>query len=113
VRRIPPRHYLSELVELSSIKAHVKPTCFQKSVTLVSRTFSGEGDLIGLSGPTNQDWEQMMGQTQIAVTARERFLQSVQKEMARFEQKEIEFLKRDQRERAAELKMPFPKEKHR
>ena len=48
----------------------------------------------------------MMGHTQIAVTARERFMQAVNDELTRFEQKETEFRRRERRDRAAELNMP-------
>jgi hypothetical protein len=48
----------------------------------------------------------MMGHTQIAVTARERFMQAVNEELTRFEQKETEFRRHERRDRAAELNMP-------
>jgi hypothetical protein len=50
----------------------------------------------------------MMGHTQIAVTSRDRYMQAAQKEMAKFERREIEFRKQDRKERAAELQMPMP-----
>lgn len=49
----------------------------------------------------------MMGQTQIAATSRDRFMQAARKEMAKFERQEIEFRKQDRKERAAELHMPI------
>ena len=52
----------------------------------------------------------MMGHTQIAVTARERFMQAVNEELARFEQKETEFRRHERRDRAAELNMPTENE---
>jgi len=47
-----------------------------------------------------------MGHTQIAVTARERFMQAVNEELTRFEQKETEFRRNERRDRAAELNIP-------
>ena len=47
-----------------------------------------------------------MGHTQIAVTARERFMQAVNEELTKFEQKETEFRRNERRDRAAELNMP-------
>ena len=45
-----------------------------------------------------------MEQTQIAEAApRYRFMRAAEKEMAKFERREIEFRKKDRRERAAEL----------
>jgi hypothetical protein len=52
----------------------------------------------------------MMGHTQIAVTARERFMQAVNEELTRFEQKETEFRRHERRDRAAELNMPADSE---
>jgi hypothetical protein len=48
----------------------------------------------------------MMGHTQIAVTSRERFMQAVNEELTRFEQKETEFRRNERKDRAAELNMP-------
>ena len=48
----------------------------------------------------------MTEQIQSAETARRRFLHAVQKELARFEQQEREFIKADRQERAAELQIP-------
>ena len=48
----------------------------------------------------------MMELTQVAATARDRFMQAAQKEMAKFERQEIEFRKKDRQERAAELELP-------
>jgi hypothetical protein len=46
----------------------------------------------------------------IGATARDRFMQAVQNEMARFERREIEFRKKDRAERAAELRIPIGKD---
>lgn len=48
-----------------------------------------------------------MKPTQIKTATRERFMQAAQKEMAKFERREIEFRKQDRRERAAELHIPL------
>jgi len=50
-----------------------------------------------------------MEHTPIAATPRERFMQTVETELAKFERQEIEFRKRDMEERAAELHFPLPK----
>jgi hypothetical protein len=42
----------------------------------------------------------------IGATARGRFMQAAQNEMAKFERREIEFRKKDRAERAAELRIP-------
>lgn len=38
---------------------------------------------------------------------RDRFLQAAQKELAKFERREEEFRRKDQKERAAELRLPL------
>jgi len=48
----------------------------------------------------------MMEHTQMAASARDRFLQAAQKELAAFERREREFIKADRKERAAELQIP-------
>jgi hypothetical protein len=52
----------------------------------------------------------MAEHTVIGATARDRFMQAAQNEMAKFERPEIEFRKRDRAERAAELRMPTGKD---
>jgi hypothetical protein len=47
-----------------------------------------------------------MGHTQIGVTPRDRFMQAVNEELTRFEQKETEFRRNERRDRAAALNMP-------
>ena len=47
--------------------------------------------------------------TQLVVTPRDRFLQAAEKEMIDFERREIEFRKKERRERAAELRLPIEK----
>jgi hypothetical protein len=49
----------------------------------------------------------MMEYTQIAMSPRDRFMRAVEKEMVRFERQEIEFRKKDRKERAAELQIPL------
>ena len=49
----------------------------------------------------------MSAYTQIAVTTRERFMQMAQEEMAAFEKREAEFMKKDRAERAIRLHLPF------
>jgi hypothetical protein len=51
----------------------------------------------------------MTGHTQLAITPRDRFLETAQKELIAFEQREREFLKRDREERAAKLQIPLNK----
>jgi hypothetical protein len=51
----------------------------------------------------------MMEHTQIARTPRDRFMQAAQREMAKFEHEEIEFRRKDQAERAAELNIRVSK----
>jgi hypothetical protein len=50
----------------------------------------------------------MSGRAEKALTARERFMQVAQEEMAAFERRELEFQRKDRQERAARL--PFPSE---
>jgi hypothetical protein len=45
-------------------------------------------------------------QTQIAVTARDRFSQTVNEELTGFERREAEFRKAERKERAAQLNLP-------
>jgi hypothetical protein len=47
----------------------------------------------------------MMEHTHIGATSRERFLRAVEKEMAEFERREMEFRKKDRDERAAALRI--------
>ena len=49
----------------------------------------------------------MMEYTQVATTSRERYIRAAQKELEKFERREIEFRKKDQQERAAELELPL------
>ena len=51
----------------------------------------------------------MTEQTQLAPTPRDRFLQAAQKELAAFERREQEFLKKERAERAAQLQIPADK----
>jgi len=48
--------------------------------------------------------------TQLAITPRDRFLQAAEKEMLDFERREIEFRKKERKERAAELQLPIEKQ---
>ena len=48
----------------------------------------------------------MTRHTQLAVTPRDRFLETAQKELAAFEEREREFSKKERKERAAELQIP-------
>lgn len=48
----------------------------------------------------------MAEHTVIGATARDRFMQAAQNEMAKFERREIEFRKKDRAERAAQLRIP-------
>jgi hypothetical protein len=54
----------------------------------------------------------MMEHTPIGATSRERFIRAAQKEMAKFERREMEFRKKDRDERAAELHLPLPTGDH-
>jgi hypothetical protein len=55
----------------------------------------------------------MTGHTQLAITPRDRFLETAQKELVAFERREREFSKQDRKERAAELQIPvLEKELH-
>jgi hypothetical protein len=47
--------------------------------------------------------------TRLALTPRDRFLQAAEKEMLDFERREIEFRKKERKERAAELRLPIEK----
>jgi hypothetical protein len=49
-----------------------------------------------------------MEHAQVATTSRERYMRAAQTELAKFERHEIEFRKKDQQERAAELDLPLP-----
>jgi hypothetical protein len=51
----------------------------------------------------------MTGHTQLAITPRDRFLETAQKELAAFEQREREFSRKEREERAAELQIPVHK----
>jgi hypothetical protein len=51
----------------------------------------------------------MTAHTQLAITPRDRFLQTAEEEMNKFERREIEFRKREREERAAELQLPIKK----
>jgi hypothetical protein len=48
----------------------------------------------------------MTGHTQLAITPRDRFLETAQKELTAFERREREFSKKERQERAAELQIP-------
>jgi hypothetical protein len=48
--------------------------------------------------------------TQLAITPRDRFLQAAAKEMLDFERREIEFRKKERKERAAELRLPIERQ---
>ncbi len=48
----------------------------------------------------------MTGHTQLAVTPRDRFIQAAEQELIAFERREREFIKKERRERAAELQIP-------
>ena len=52
-----------------------------------------------------------MEYAQVATTSRERYMRAAQTELAKFERHEIEFRKKDQQERAAELDLPLPRGK--
>ena len=47
----------------------------------------------------------MMGQSQLAITPRDRFLEAATKELEAFEQRERAFLKKERDERARELRI--------
>lgn len=49
----------------------------------------------------------MTGNTPLAITPRDRFLEAAQKELAAFERREREFLKKEREERAAKLQIPI------
>jgi hypothetical protein len=44
--------------------------------------------------------------------SRDRFMKAAEKEMAKFERREMEFRKEDRKERAAELRIPLSKDDH-
>jgi hypothetical protein len=81
----------------------------QKTVILRSWTFRGSGDFnkMTLGHPTLGT---MMEHTPIAETPRDRFMRTVEKELVKFERKEVEFRKKDLEERAAQLKIPLSKD---
>lgn len=63
-------------------------------------------------GPTNiatMTKRTMTEPTQLGTTSRERFIRAAEKEMAKFERREMEFRRKDRDERAAELHLPLPK----
>jgi hypothetical protein len=45
----------------------------------------------------------------MSATSRDRFMRAAEKEMAKFERREMEFRKEDRKERAAELRIPLSK----
>jgi hypothetical protein len=49
-----------------------------------------------------------MEYAQVETTSRGRYMRAAQTELAKFERQEIEFRKKDQQERAAELDLPLP-----
>jgi len=51
----------------------------------------------------------MAGHTQIAKSPQELFMQTVRKELAAFEKRELEFQAEQRKERAAKLKLPSEK----
>jgi hypothetical protein len=55
----------------------------------------------------------MMEHTHMSATSRDRFIRAAEKEMAKFERREMEFRKKDREERAAELQIPLSKDDHR
>ena len=57
-------------------------------------------------------WRKMTGQSQLAITPRDRFLQAAQKELEAFEQREREFIKKEREERATQLQLPTKQETH-
>jgi hypothetical protein len=48
----------------------------------------------------------MIGHAQLALTPRDRFIQAAEQELIAFERREREFIKKERRERAAELQIP-------
>jgi hypothetical protein len=54
----------------------------------------------------------MMEHTHMSATSRDRFIRAAEKEMAKFERREMEFRKKDRKERAAELQIPLSKGDH-
>ncbi|WP_271504158.1 hypothetical protein [Bradyrhizobium sp. CCBAU 11357] len=51
----------------------------------------------------------MTEQTDVSTTSKDRQLEAAQKELMEFERREMEFRKKDRRERAAELRLPLDK----
>jgi hypothetical protein len=49
----------------------------------------------------------MTGHTQLVVTPRDRFLEAAQKELIAFERREREFRRKEKKERAEQLQLPF------
>ena len=54
----------------------------------------------------------MMEHTHMSATSRDRFMKAAEKEMAKFERREMEFRKVDRKERAAELRIPLSNGDH-
>ena len=54
----------------------------------------------------------MMEHTPICETSRDRFMRAAEREMVKFEGWEMEFRKKDRKERAAELNLPLPTDDH-
>jgi hypothetical protein len=54
----------------------------------------------------------MMEHTHMSATSRDRFIRAAEKEMAKFERREMEFRKKDREERAAELQIALSKDDH-
>lgn len=65
-------------------------------------------ELRTLSKETDEAAEEMVmaGHIERATTPRDRFLQAVEREMAKFERQEREFRKNERADRAAELHLP-------
>lgn len=70
------------------------PEPFPGSCTLIKRHGAIEG------------WRKMTGHTQVTLTPRDQFLQTAQKELAAFEQRERDFAENERQERAALLQLP-------
>ncbi len=51
----------------------------------------------------------MMEDTHLSARSRDRLIRAAEKEMAKFERREMEFRRKDRDERAAELHLPLPK----
>jgi hypothetical protein len=54
----------------------------------------------------------MIEHTRVAVMPLDRFLQAVEKELAKFQRQEIEFRKKDRKDRAAELRIHLRDDSH-